>query len=266
MMAQNSQTHSVHSGGRQLGSKEEQQLGELIAKLKQAAGSNLKCIILYGSAATGEFQSGHSDLNIICVLDRLGTAELQKLSPVSAWWIRKRHPAPLVFTLEELRQFADVFAIELLDIKQGHRLLYGEDVFTTLDVPMDLHHLQLERELRNHLVRLRQQYLRTSDDNRAVIALMTGSVSSFAALFRHSLIALREQSDAEPHRSRRDVVGRLSDLLGFDPSGFYTVLDVREGRRPGKQVDAQATFQSYLDAVVRVVRQMDERLPEAHHG
>jgi hypothetical protein len=44
------------------------------------------------------------------------------------------------------------------------------------------------------------------------------------------------------------------------------VLDVREGRRPAKQVDAQATFQSYLDAVVRVVRQMDERLPEAHHG
>jgi hypothetical protein len=59
------------------------------------------------------------------------------------------------------------------------------------------------------------------------------------------------------------VVDRMSKLLGFDPSGFHTVLDVREGKTPVKQVDARATFRAYLEAVACVVRQMDEKLPQA---
>src|ERR1043166_7274547 len=145
MMTQGSES-SIRDSGAQGLSKAEQQLAELIEKLKQTADRNLKCVVLYGSAATGEFQSGHSDLNVLCVLERLGAAELKKLNPVSAWWTHKGHPSPLVFTPEELRQAADVFAIELLDIKQGHRLLFGEDVFVSLDVPMALPHLQVERE------------------------------------------------------------------------------------------------------------------------
>jgi len=263
MTIQDSEAVSSDSGARKPASKDEQHLGELIEKLKQAAEGDLKCVVLYGSAVTGEFQSGHSDLNVLCVLDRLGGTELEKLNPASAWWVRKGHPAPLVFTPEELHRSADVFAIELLDIKLGHRLLFGDDLFIALDVPMDLHHLQVERELRNHLVRLRQQYLSAPHDDRTRMALMTGSVSSFIALFRHGLIALGQQSPAEPHRPRRTVVDRMSKLLGFDPSGFHTVLDVREGKTPVKQVDVRATFRAYLEAVACVVRQMDEKLPQA---
>src|SRR5712692_11281917 len=106
----------------------EKDLSELVEKLKQAAGGNLKSVVLYGSAASGDFQPKHSDLNILCVLERLDGAELAKLNPTAAWWARKGHPAPLVFTPEELHRLADVFAIELLDIQASRRVLDGEDV------------------------------------------------------------------------------------------------------------------------------------------
>src|SRR5712692_1613784 len=107
----------------------EKDLSELVEKLKRAAGTNLKSVVLYGSGVSEELQPKHSDLNVLSVLDWLDAAELEKLNSAAAWWVRKGHPAPLVFTLEELRRSADVFAIELLDIRARRRVLFGEDVF-----------------------------------------------------------------------------------------------------------------------------------------
>ena len=169
-----------------------QDLTDLVTRLKDAAGSNLLSVILYGSAATEEFHPGHSDLNVLCIMQSLGRDDLSKLHAASAWWAKKGHPAPLFFTLNELHHSADIFAIELLDMKAAHRVLYGEDVIASLHVPMDLHRLHVERELRNNTLRLRQHYLMHPADSRKTLELMTSSISTFAALFRHALIALGE--------------------------------------------------------------------------
>ncbi len=234
----------------------EQDLTDLVNKLRDAAGSNLLSVILYGSAATEEFHEGHSDLNILCVVQSLGRDDLGKLHAASAWWAKKGHPAPLFFTLDELHHSADVFAIEFLDIKAAHRILHGDDVVAALHVPMDLHRLNVERELRNNTLRLRQHYLMHPADSRKTLELMTASISSFAALFRHALMALGEERPS----SKRDTMDRLGTALGFDPSPFHTVFDIREGRKRGRDVDVQATFDAYLDRVSKVAEEMDRRL------
>src|SRR5713101_180251 len=192
----------------------EKDLAELVERLKSAIGANLKTVVLYGSAAAGDFQPQHSDLNVLCVLDRLDGAELQKLGPTARWWEKKGHPAPLVFGLEELQRAADVFAIELLDIQARRRVLYGDDVIARLTVPMHLHSQQVERELRANLIRLRQGFLVTPRHLKTLLGLMTASVSTFAALFRHALIALGEPAP----ESKRAAVERLATKLGFDAS------------------------------------------------
>jgi hypothetical protein len=237
----------------------EKDLNELVEKLKQAAGSNLKSVVLYGSAASDEFQPKHSDLNVLCVLERLNEAALSMLNPATTWWARKGHPAPLVFTLEELRHSADIFSIELLDIKARHRMLLGEDVFVSLDVPMDLHREQVERELRTNLVRLRQAFLAGPRNAATLERLMSASASTFIALFRHALIALGEQAPA----SKRAVVDRLAAVLGFEASPFHAILDVREGKRREGPGDVFKIFDGYLAAVTRVAEEMDRRLAAA---
>jgi predicted nucleotidyltransferase len=238
----------------------EKQLNELVAKLEAATDTNLKAVVLYGSAASGEFHPKHSDLNVLCVLEDLDAAALARLSPAATWWARQDHPPPLIFSVEELRRASDVFAIEFLDIKAHHRVLWGEDVFATLEVPMNLHRVQVERDLRTNVLKLRQHYLAVPGDNKTVLRLMTESVSSFASLFRHALIALGQgKPDQLPHR-KREIIDRLAKLLSFDASGFHTVLDVREGKLSPGQVDVLSTFRAYLQAVERVTNEVDERL------
>ena len=53
---------------------------------------------------------------------------------------------------------------------------------------------------------------------------------------------------------------RLGSVLGFDPSPFHTVFDIREGRKRERDVDVQATFDAYLDRVAKVTEEMDRRL------
>jgi len=256
-------------------------LTELVARLTAAAGANLKSVVLYGSAVSGEFHPRHSDLNVLCVLNKLGAYELSQLNAPARWWANQGHPAPLVFTLEELQHSADVFAIELLDIKTSHRVLAGEDVLASLDVPMKFHHLQVERELRTNLVRLRQRYLAAAQDAKAVLRLMIDSVSSFVALFRHVLIVLGQPApepapaatpDPKPagvsadeqksgaRERNRDVVDRLAKLLGFNAIGFQIILDVRRGAKQERQVDVPTTFNMYLEAISRVTEEVDRRL------
>ena len=105
---------------------------------EKAAGQNLQSVILYGSAAAGEFQSEFSNLNLLCILREIHFAKLSAIAPVVEWWHRQKHPAPLVMTQEELERSADVFSIELLDMQQHHRVLFGENVLTGLQIPMQL--------------------------------------------------------------------------------------------------------------------------------
>jgi hypothetical protein len=234
----------------------EQDVTDLATRLKIDAGSNLLSVILYGSAATEEFHEGHSDLNILCITKSLGRDDLGKLHAASAWWAKKGHPAPLFFTLNELHHSADIFAIELLDIQAAHRVLHGEDVIASLHIPMDRHRLQVERELRNNTLRLRQHYLKHPADSRKTLELMTSSISSFAALFRHALIALGEN----PPPTKRSTMDRLGSVLGFDPAPFHTIFEIREGHKRERDVDVQATFDAYLDRVSKVAEEMDRRL------
>jgi hypothetical protein len=116
--------------------------------------------------------------------------------------------------------------------------------------------MQVERELRNNTLRLRQHYLMHAADSRKTLQLMVSSLSTFVALFRHALLALGE----DPPPTKRAIIDRAGSALGFDSSPFHTVLDIREGRKREREVDAQSTFAKYLHAVVRATEEVDRLL------
>jgi hypothetical protein len=233
----------------------EKDLSELVGRLKQAAGPNLNAVVLYGSAVNHDFRE-HSDLNVLCLLNRLDGATLENLRPVGLWWLHKGHPPPLVFTLAELRNSADVFAIELLDMKARHRMLEGADFLAELQVPMTQHKLQVERELRTNVIRLRQSFLRYGGRRSELAELLIASASSFGTLFRHALIALGQEAPS----SSREAVDRLANLFALNAAPFHLVLDLREGKSAGGEMNLEAMFGPYLDLVTRVAEEIDRRL------
>ena len=168
----------------------DKKLEEFVRRMREAAGANLESVILYGSAVAGDFHPEFSNLNLFCVLRDSSFADLQALAPVARWWEGQKQPPPLIMTRHELERSNDVFTIELLDMQQHHRVLFGEDVLLGLHIPVDLHRVQVEYELREKLILLRQQLLLSSGNNRRLWELLVRSVSSFVTLFRHALIVL----------------------------------------------------------------------------
>jgi len=234
----------------------ETKLTELVDRLKSAAGENLTAVVLYGSAVTGEFQEKHSDLNVLCVVKQAGHAELEQLHSVAEWWMRQGNAAPLIFTMEELTRSADVFAIEMLDMKRHHRMLFGEDFLEQLEVPMRLHRAQVEHDLRVNWLRLRQAILSAPEKKKTHFGIMVASLPVFCALFKHSLIALGQPM---PHGKRAAVDG-IAALTGADPSAFHALLEFREGKRKESQIDIEATLHSYLEFVEVATSEVDRRL------
>ncbi len=230
----------------------EAKLTQLVERLKAASGANLKAVVLYGSAVTGEFLAEHSDLNILCIVESAGAREIEQLHSTAEWWTRQGNPSPFIFTLDELRRSADVFAIELLDMKDKHRMLFGSDFLQDFEVSLRLHRLQVEREMRTNWLRLRQAILAAPTKPKVHLGIMVASNSAFCTLFRHALIALGQPKPA----GKREAVGAVASLTGADPSAFEAILNLREGRVKEKALDIEATLQTYLEFVELVTNEV----------
>jgi hypothetical protein len=237
----------------------ESQLKEFLDRLQPATGANLVSVVLYGSAATGEFRAGQSDLNILCLVNHADAKDLESLHAISEWWIKKGNHPPLIFTRDELNRSADVFAIELLDMKASHRILYGPDFLSDLEVPLRLHRLQVERELRTNWLRLRQAIIAAPLTEKSHLALMTNSLSTFCSLFRHAVLALGEKTPA----TKREAVAAASQLTNSDASTFNQLLDLREGKSDAKSIAIEPSLHSYLAFVESITNEVDRRLEQS---
>lgn len=234
----------------------EDKIKEFVEKMRAAAGANLESVILYGSAASGDYHPEFSNVNLFCILRDGSHTKLRALGAVVAWWDRQKQPPPLFMTREELERSTDVFAIELMDMQQHHRVLSGDDLIAGLKIPMRLHRVQVEYELREKLILLRQHLLLADDDERRMREVLVRSVASFATLFRHALVALGESAPV----TKRDAVVRLAARIGFDASPIEQVLDVREHKADGKKLHAAAVVGGYLEAVEKVITAVDEMI------
>ena len=235
---------------------------KFVTRLREAAGANLESVILFGSSVAGDFHPEFSNVNLFCVVRDASFPALQSLAPAVKWWDAQKQPPPLFMTRNEIERSADVFTIELMDVKQHHRLLFGEDVFKDLSIPANLHRVQVEYELREKLVLLRQHLLLAAGNDSRMWELLTRSVSSFATLFRHALIVLGHN----PPVGKREAVQALARQVGFDASGMLQVLDVREKKSDRKMFAVADVFARYLAALEHVTAAVDRMLDSGTSG
>lgn len=234
----------------------EKRIGDFVNRLRSAAGANLESVILFGSSVTGDFHAQFSKVNLFCVVHDTSFAALQAVAPVVKWWASNKQPPPLFMKRDEIERSTDVFTIELMDVKQHHQVLFGDDIFQNLSIPANLHRVQVEYELREKLALLRQHLLLAAGDDSRMWELLTRSISSFATLFRHALIVLGD----EKLTGKREAIKALADKIGFDPSSFLQVLDVRERKSKPKQFNVSDVFARYLTALEQVTAAVDKML------
>ena len=234
----------------------EEKLAEFTRRLREAAGANLQSIVLYGSAARGEYHHQKSDLNLLCVLKSTKAADLARLARVVHWWSGQlQEPPPHFFTEEELRQSADVFAIELLDLGQNHKLLFGPDPIAGIEVPMNLHRVEVEHDLRSHLQKLRTHFVHYSENETQLREIYSRSISSVTVLLRHVLIAFGEDAPSE----KAALYKRIEQLTAADARAFELGQALRHNH-PSSEVARD--FGKYLEAIETVIRSLDALIPK----
>jgi hypothetical protein len=237
-------------------------ISSFVGRLRTAAGANLESVILFGSAVAGDFHPEFSNLNLFCVIRDSSFAALQALAPAVKWWDAQKQPPPLFMTRDEIEHSTDVFTIELLDMQRHHRVLFGEDILQSLSIPENLHHIQVEYELREKLTLLRQHLLLASGNDTRMWELLLRSVSSFATLFRHALMMLGHDAPV----GKREAVEALSKQIGFDASGILQVLDVRERKADRRKFEVADVFSRYLAAIEQVTAAVDKMLDSGTAG
>lgn len=227
----------------------------LVGDLKATHGDNLASVVLYGSAAAGDFVRQQSDYNILIALHRITPEDLRQAQAPTREWRRLGHPLPVYFTFAELRDAADVFPIEFHEMERARVVLYGRDPFETLRISdVNLRH-QTEYELRSKLLQLRRLYIPNSVSAGRLQDLMRESMRSFATLFAPVLLL----HDEQPPVLKQEIVSATVRLLGLDAQTFARVFALPPSAEEValEEGEADALFASYLAQVERVIEAVD---------
>jgi hypothetical protein len=233
---------------------------EFTQQISTALPGKLRSAVLYGSAAAGDFVPGTSNYNLLLVLDALGPAELDAVAKPTARWTKDGHRPPLLFTRGQLEASAEVFPIELLDMRRSRRVLFGDDPLAGVTVEREHLRLQLERELNEKLLALREGYLLTGGRPSRVFALLVSSLAGLLVLLRAALSLFQEDVPA----AKIDALPLLTPHLAFDPQPLLDVYALKHGRRKEREFSAEALFASYLHTLEEVVQAVGRHLhPQA---
>ena len=233
------------------GVKDDPVLKTFLEELSKAAGPRLKSVVLYGSAARGDFVRKTSDLNLIVVVEPLDPATLEALAPCVRRFTQRGNPVPRLFSPALISASADSFPIEFLEIRTSRLVLSGAAPFAGVDIRRECLRLQCEREIKEKLMRLREGYLLCHDHPRELRRLLTGSYPAFAALFRGALHLMGRQVPA----SSAEVIAAFCEAAGLDRAPFDEVARLRQGQ--DATGDPKRIFAGYHDQLTRAAHHVD---------
>lgn len=230
----------------------DRRLDAFATDLERAAGANLRSLVLYGSAARGNLRPG-SDVNLLLLLGDASAAALGPLGPAVREWVKSGEPPPLIFSEASWRASADVFPIEIEDVRQHHRVLRGADPVRDLATSRDDVRAELEREARGKQIQLAAHYAAAAPDGKALGSLIAGSCRTFLVLFRAGLRLAGREAPAANDEAARQTAG----LCGFDAAALAWPLARLSGTRPPDLAPYDPVAARYLDAIAAFVNYVD---------
>jgi len=229
------------------------ELKELVEKLTEAHGANLKSVVLYGSAVNAQPDEDRPK-KVLIVLDRIAPDDLRAGHSVAEWWRSEGNPVPVYFTSEEMADSSDVFPIEFVDMSEVRSVISGNDPFEGLTIQTQNLRHQLEYELRARLLRLRRLYIPASRNANQLARLMSESLDNFAILFRHVLLMLEKEAPF----NRQECVMKLAEELNLDKKVLTRIFEYGPDKDVWLESETNETFAKYLAQIDKVIDTVDK--------
>lgn len=231
----------------------------LAADLQAALGDELISVCLFGSAASGRYRPGFSDINLLVVAGQAAANRPGLLGPFARKWAPARVAPPLVLTPDHLAQSRDTFPVEMLAMAHAHRVLAGPDPLAGLEVEPSHLRLQLERELKAKLVTLRTRLIAAAGDEAALRQLTGEALPAFGALFAALCHLLAGQYPQPAHLA----LERLAEH-GVKVQAFRELGDLRHSQAKPPEGRLLALWERALAELAAVCHDLDQ--PHASQG
>ena len=168
----------------------------LVRTLIELAGENLLGVAAFGFWIVGDALPDDAATSVM-VLERVDLELLDRLAEHGQALGAKRLRAPLVMTPAYIAESCDVFPLELLEIRQTQRIVYGEDFFSGCTFePADVR-LQAEREFKSELIQLRQGLLAAAGRRKLLDPLARAGAARTLRILRGMLYLAGVEQVAE---------------------------------------------------------------------
>ena len=227
-------------------------LDDFVKGLRSTYGEELISVVLYGSAASGEFVSVHSNLNVLVILKNTDLENLKKASGLINRW-RFRFIQPLFFNAEYIHESNDVFPIEFLDMKENYAVLFGKDILKDISIDIKNLRFQCEQELKAKLISLRKFYLKNRDKS-VLTSFLFKTFTSVLHILRN---VLRLKGRQTPYL-KQDILKEAALGLDIDKVVWEKILAAKNKQVRLKGKEAEQLFINFVKEVEKITDVVDK--------
>ena len=211
-------------------------------------------IHIVGSALTEDYDPGHSDINSVVVLENMDLKFIKFLAPLGKQYGKQRIAAPLLMTPAYIDSSLDVFPIEFYNIQKLHYTIFGEDVFSDLEIIQSDMRRQCEQELKIKLMGLRQGFIAAAGDKRLLNRGFAESFSGYMPLFKSIILLLGQ----EPPNNNNAILSVLEEVSGVSTEVFKKILGQKQTKAHSSTEQLSIVFEEYYAALEKLGKIIDE--------
>jgi hypothetical protein len=222
-------------------------------KLLENLNDNVHSILIYGSAAGVNYHPGISNINIAVIVKNFEFSVLKKNIALIKSVRKHKISTPLFLSKEYVLNALDVFPVEFSEIKQQHKVIFGEDIFKDLDIPSKDVRLLCEQQIKGKLLHLRQAYLEIGSNAPVLKNLLLNALSDLIPVFRQ-LIILKGQ---KPVDQKEGMLESLAGIFSLDADPLLAVQHDKNKKKAMPPHQIEAHFQNFLSQLEKLSRHMD---------
>ncbi|MEQ1757673.1 MAG: hypothetical protein ABL986_05100 [Vicinamibacterales bacterium] len=225
----------------------------LVNDLQRVFATRLFSVVIYGDVLDA---TAPTSLSSFVLVDSLSHDDLEACARLADQWARGGVSTPLILPDEEFRRSLDTFPLEYADIAAAHQRIFGRDPFEAAVINPEDVRRACEKQIKSHILHLREGYIEARGDPFAVSRLVAASAPGFAGLLRSVARLLKVEAP-----TRADTALKGARAIGLPDSVVAQVLSLVDGPAAARAVDGVRLFPTYLAAVEQLARAVDTWRP-----
>jgi hypothetical protein len=220
-----------------------------VRDMARELGEELLCLVVFGSAASGDYIYRRSNINTAMVLPHVHVSHLRAIANSVEKWMNKGLAVPRMFARSDFERSLDAFPLLFMEIRDNHRLLHGKSLFANVVIDPGLLRVQVEQMLKSKVAEARSEFLASGESLKTFEDMISRSFGSLFPLLRGLLFL----AGVKPSVRKEVVVAMSEEKFHLEPGVLTDALRQKNGLlRISEKHNLLAYYERYMAAIERL--------------